>query len=305
VLDHAPTTPVISTVLAGGLHRYGDWLSGTVELVALLLGSLWAGQRACAWALRRPGDGGRFRESRAHRRRAGRRTPLAALVRVEQANVWRAAPLRRGLLVLTLLPGAVAAGAGLRWDSLVLIPGLVAAGAGLLYGVNVFCLDGGGATWLASLPHLPRVAIVAKTVVLAETIGGSCALAALAGGLRAGLPSLAELLAMIGSVVTCSMIVLATCLRLSLRRPGRADLRGSRDTPAPPAAMAVYSVRLATLTTLVGLVFSIAAHRGQWLPSVVLTGALAVISGVAIMGVIRRWDDPAVRSRVVAAIAYG
>ena len=121
----------------------------------------------------------------------------AALVSVDRANVWRAAPLRRGLLVLAVLPGVVAATAGLRWESIVLVPALVAAGAGLLYGVNMFCLDSGGATWLASLPHAPRLAFTAKTIVLAETIGISCVVAATAGSVRAqGRPTAADMTAM-------------------------------------------------------------------------------------------------------------
>jgi len=306
VLDHAPTRPVVSTVLAGGAHRYSAWLSGTAALFALLLGGLWCGPRVCAWALRRPGDRTRFRESRTQRRRPPARTALAMLVRVDRANVWRSAPLRRGLLVLAILPGLVAAGAALRWESVVLVPALVAAGAGLLYGVNMFCLDAGGATWLASLPHSPRVVIAAKTIVLAETIVGSCLVAAVAGVLRAtDPPTVADVTAMAGCLLSCSAIVLATCLRLSIRRPNRADLRGHRDTPAPPAAMAVYSVRLATVTTFVGLLFSLAAHQQAWAACVLLASGLIALSGLSIAHSLRRWDDPVVRSRVVAAVSNG
>ncbi len=185
VLDNAPTRPAVSAVLAGGAHQYAAWASGTIALAVILVGCLWCGPRICAWALRRPGDRTRFRESRVERRRPMPPSPLATLVRVDRANVWRTAPLRRGLLVLAVLPGAVAATAALRWDSLVLLPALVAAGAGLLYGVNMFCLDAGGATWLATLPHPPRLAVTAKTIVLGETIGGSCLVAAIAGSVRA------------------------------------------------------------------------------------------------------------------------
>lgn len=306
VLDHAPTRPVVAIVTAGADHRYVAWASGTVALCALLFGSLWCGQRACAWALRRPGGRSRFREARAERRRPPARSALLALIRVDRASVWRAAPLRRGLLVLTLLPGLVAAGAALHWDSMVLIPALVAAGAGLLYGVNMFCLDASGAVWLASLPHSPRLAITAKTIVLAETIGGSCLVAACAGSLRAsGSPRLADLAAMAGCLVSCTTLVLATCLRLSLYRPNRADLRGHRDTPAPPATMAVYSVRLATITTLVGLLFALMAHENATGACVVLASSLATLSGVSIARSVRRWDDPAVRSKVVSAVSNG
>jgi hypothetical protein len=306
VLDHAPTTPVVSTVLAGGEQHYSSWLSGTLALGAVLLGVMWCGHRTCSWALRRPGDGGRFRESRAQRRRSSPGSSLGTLMRVDRANVWRAPPLRRGLLVLAVLPGLVAASAALHWDSAVLVPALVAAGAGLLFGVNLFCLDAGGATWIASLPHRPRLVIAAKTIVLAETIGGSCLVAALAGSVRAaGSPNAADVAAMAGCLISCTALVLATCLRVSLRRPGRAELLGHRDTPAPPAAMAVYSVRLATVTTLVGLLFSLAAHENEWLACVVLSFALVALSGVSVIRSVRRWDDVRVRARVVAAVSNG
>ena len=95
------------------------------------------------------------------------------LVRTDRASVWRSTALRRGIYVLALLPGVVAAAVGLDWASLVLLPGLVAAGAGLLFGVNAFCLDGSGALWLSSLPHPPALAFWAKTRVLLEV----CAIA--------------------------------------------------------------------------------------------------------------------------------
>jgi hypothetical protein len=306
VLDNAPTKPAVSAVLAGGAHRYAAWGSGTLALAIILVGCLWAGPRICAWALRRPGDRTRFRESRVERRRPMPPSPLATLVRVDRANVWRAAPLRRGLLVLAVLPGVVAATAALRWDSLVLLPALVAAGAGLLYGVNMFCLDAGGATWLATLPHPPRLAVTAKTIVLGETIGGSCLVAAIAGSVRAAGPiTVADLVAMACCLASCTAVVLATCLRLSIRTPHRADLRGHRDTPAPPAAMAVYSVRLATVTTLIGLLFALSAHERSLYACLVLASGLVSLSGLSIAQSFRRWDDPLVRSRVVAAVSNG
>ena len=91
----------------------------------------------------------------ARRRRPPAGRALAELVAVDRASVWRAPALRRGAVVLALLPGLLAAGAQLPWSSLVVLPGLVAAAAGLLFGVNAFCLDGPGAVWLASLPHPP------------------------------------------------------------------------------------------------------------------------------------------------------
>jgi hypothetical protein len=306
VVDAAPTTRVFDTVSAGASEHVGHWLSGTATLAGLLFVCLWAGPRLCAWALRRPGDAGRFKESAPRRRRLEPATALGSLIRVDRASVWRASPLRRGLLVLTVLPGAVAAGAGLEWSSLTVLPALVTAGAGLLFGVNMFCLDAGGATWLASLPHPPRLAIVSKTIVLAETIVGSALVAAVAGSLRTvDTPSVADAAALLGCIASCAAVVLATCVHISLRRPGRAELRGSRDTPAPPAAMAVYSVRLATMTTLIGLTFGEAARLGSWQVPAVFTAALVVLSGLSVLRNMREWDTPQARSTVVAAVSNG
>ncbi len=306
VLDHSPTTPVVNTALAGAAEHVGPWLGGTAQLAGLLVIAYLAGRRACAWALRKPGDGQRFRESRNHRRRPAAGSPLRALARVDRAGVWRSAPLRRGLLVLTLLPGLVAASAGLQWESLAVVPALVTAGAGLLFGVNLFALDGGGATWLASLPHPPRLAILAKTLVLAETITVSGIIAAVAGSLRAEhAPTAADLAALLGCVVSSSAIVLATCVHISLAHPRHALLRGGRDTPAPPAAMAVYSVRLATLTTLVGLLYGGVAHVGSVAVASLLTVGLTTMSGVSLARSMRSWDDPGKRAHVVAAVSSG
>lgn len=306
LLDHSPTTPVVATALDGAARHVGRWFTGTAQLAVLVVIAYFAGQRACAWALRRPGDGQRFRESRTHRRRPLAAGPVWALARVDRAGVWRSAPLRRGLLVLALLPGLVAAGAGLQWESLVVVPALVTAGAGLLFGVNMFCLDGGGASWLASLPHPPRLAIAAKTLVLAETIAVSGLIAALAGSLRAEHPpTAADLAALLGCVVACSAVVLATCVHVSLAHPRHALLRGGRDTPAPPAAMAVYSVRLATVTTLIGLLFGGIAHVGSAPTAALLAVALTALSGVSLARSVRSWDDPRKRAQVVAAVSSG
>jgi hypothetical protein len=69
--------------------------------------------------------------------------------------------------------------------------------------------------------------------------------------------------------------------------------------------MAVYSVRLATATTLVGLLFSLAAHQNAWQACVLLTAGLVALSALSITRSVRQWDDPGTRARVVAAVANG
>src|SRR6185503_18087388 len=104
-----------------------------------------------------------------------------------------------------------AALAGLDWPSLVMLPGLVAAGAGLLFGVNAFCLDGTGALWLASLPGDERVLFRAKAQVVAEVCTVAVVLAVAAGVPRAGRPpTAAEAIALVGCAVVSVSRVVAT-----------------------------------------------------------------------------------------------
>ena len=170
-------------------------------------------------------------------------TQLGEMLAVDRANVWRSTSLRRGLYVLGFLPGLVAALVGIRWVDLPLLPALVAAGAGMLFGVNAFCLDASGALWLASLPATPRSTFLVRTITVLEVALVTVAIAVLAGSLRA--EGTTALLATVSCAVSALIWVTATCMRLSITRPHRAELRDARDTPAPPGAMAVYSVRLA------------------------------------------------------------
>jgi hypothetical protein len=306
VLDHAPTRFVVTTVTDGSRQRVGEWLLGTVELALGAMAAVGFGERLCGWALRRPGDAGRFQDAAPRRRREPPRTELGAILRVDRASVWRSPPLRRGLFVLALLPGVAAAATNLSWDSLVLVPALVAAGAGLLFGVNMFCLDAGGATWLATMPYPPRRAVTAKTIVLIETVAGSSLFAAAVGAVHAaGRPSASDLVSLIGGALACSAVVVATCLHISVQRPGRAELRSNRDTPAPPAAMAVYSARLATVTTLLGLVFGTTARAASWEWPLLFAVGLVILGVVSVLRTMRQYDDPVIHARVVSAVSSG
>ncbi len=177
------------------------------------------------------------------------------MLRIDRAAVWRSVPLRRGMTVLALMPGAVALAGDLEWRMLTVLPGLVASGGALLFGVNTWCLDGRGALWRDSLPVAPRVAFRSRAVVLMEVL--LCSAAAtlrllparrtpdrLGGGraalLHAGGP----------------LQVIAASMRWSIARPFAVDLRSARATPAPPVVMAGYSARLAVATTVTGLIFS-------------------------------------------------
>jgi hypothetical protein len=220
--------------------------------------------------------------------------------------VWRAVPLRRGIALLAALPAGLIAIAGLDWTSLILIPGIVAAGSALLFGINAFALDGGGASWLSSLPLDPRMAYWSKARVLAEVCSGTTAVVLLAGALRAPqAPSGAQLAAVVGAALTSSAWVLASSLRLSVTRPHRADLRGPRDTPAPPGVMAVYSLRLAMATALLGMLYLALALDGNVASIAVATLGLVLLSLRSLLATSRRYAAPGVRARVTASVSAG
>ena len=305
LLAHAPTRLVVQAVVAGGIGDRADWAGVTAALLVGTAVAVVLGLRACAWALRRPGDAGALRSSLVHRRR-GYGGALRELVALDRASVWRAPALRRGGLVLAVLPGLLAAGARVPWASLVVLPGLVAAGAGLLFGINAFALDGSGAVWLASLPVEPALIARAKLLVLSETVLGAVVLSAATGALRApGSPRPAELTAILASGLACSAVVVATGMHLSVRRPHRADLRGPRDAIAPPGALALAGVRLSVPAAVTGLLIGGAASSGLWwLPPLVALPVLC-LAGLSLRRSLDRWADPKVRGRVVQVVSAG
>jgi hypothetical protein len=306
LLDHAPTRWVVIGAVNGAAGGYGSWATVTAVMVCAAWVAYRLGLRSCSWALRQPTRIGGTSETRPLRRRGAASSALRAHLAVDRASVWRSSSLRRGLLVLGILPGAVSALAGLEWPSLVMLPGLVAAGAGLLFGVNAFCLDGTGARWLASLPGDDRVLFRAKAQVVAEVCTVAVVLAVIAGALRAGRsPTAAEAVALAGCTVVSVSRVVATCMHLSLVRPHRAELRGPRDTPAPPGAMAAYSVRLAVSTTLVAVLFSGLSQLNDWRLPAALVVPFLLLSARRLVGSTRMWMDPTVRARVVATVSSG
>ncbi len=305
-LDRTPTRTVVAGVRAGAAGELTRWSVTTGVLLALVVLGVVAGSRACAWALRRPGDATTEPASRSLPRSPLRSSALRQLVALDRRSVWRAPALRRGGLVLALLPGILAAGAQVPWSSLVVLPGLVAAGAGLLFGVNAFCLDGSGAVWIASLPVDPRLVARSKAIVLTETVLGAVVVAALSGSVRApGAPNAAELVAMVASGLTCTAVVVSGCLASSVRRPHRADLRGPRDAVAPPGALALASARLAVPTALVGVVLESASSTGVVLLAPTLAVPVLLLCALSVRRSLGRWAEPVARARIVQVVSAG
>jgi hypothetical protein len=309
LLDRSPTLSVLSAQLQAAELAPSGWVPFVLgALVVTVLGYVVA-VRVAEWALRRPGDLGVDGPlSRPVERRTFESGPTAyqMLVQVDRASLWRSPPLRRGLLVLGVLPVAAAALASLPWSSIALLPPLVASGAALLFGVNAMCLDGSGALWIATLPHDPVDVLRSKARVVAEVCALPVVLVLIGAGLRASEPpDLVDLVCALGAAVSCTALVVATAMRLSVTRPHRADLRGPRDTPAPPGTMAVYSARLAVVTTTVGLGFSAATFGRSVLPPLLLTAGLLAWAAYSWTRTRRRWSDPVVRAHVVATVAAG
>ena len=305
-LDRLPTTSIALSANYGAQGRISEWLPPLLLLLVAGIVAFKAGEAGCRWAQGRASDGGLQPESRPVRRRVTAAGDLAALMQVDRASVWRSAPLRRGALVLSLLPGAIAAITEPSWDSLVLLTGLVAAGSGLLFGVNAFGVDGPGALTLEGLPIDPQLRFWAKAAVIMEFCGLTISGALMVGALRAdGWPTASQLTALLGAVVVTSLAVAAFCMRVSLHKPHRSDLRGRRDTPAPPGAMVGYSARLAWRTTWIAMALSIVAFAPwAWVPLAVAV-PMASLAGLSLTRSAREWQDEVIRSRVVTTVASG
>ena len=138
--------------------------------------------------------------------------------------------------------------------------------------------------------------------MLLEILLFATAVTLLLASLRAGLPTVSQLVAVLCATVVVTVQVVATSLRWSVRRPYAVDLRSARATPAPPLVMVGYSSRLALSTTFTGLLFNVTS-RAPWTYSLVLATPFLIWSVVKLYRTANAWSDPAVRSRVVATVA--
>jgi len=306
LVDATAADELILTLIAAGSGDVARWWPATACLLAVSAVAYVVGSVACGWALRRPSDARMLRHTATLRRRRPPSTPLRALLAADRASVWRAPALRRGGLVLVLLPGLAVATLQVPWESLIVLPGLVAAGAGLLFGVNAFALDASGSLWLASLPVSPRLRLLSKGLVLAETVVAAVVVAALAGAVRSTTaPTPAQLTAVVGAGAACAAVVIALSLRSSLARPHRAELQGPRDAVAPPGALAAASARLALPCAAIGMLIAASANTDTaWLPLLVAV-PIVLAAVLSVMRTVRRWDDPHLRARVLQTVAAG
>ncbi|MFL6173330.1 MAG: hypothetical protein ACJ716_10630 [Marmoricola sp.] len=302
-LDQSPTVRIFLAAGEGAGAQWGRWMVYVTALLAMTVAAVAVGLLPARWALHLPQREELRLESGHHEPPPNPRSDLVAMIRLDRASVWRSVPLRRGLLVLGLMPGAIALAGQLTWGVVTILPGLVASGGALLFGVNAWCLDGRGALWRDSLPTSPRISYLAKVLVLFEVLLAAGTLTIVLAALRAGRPTSAELASVIGALLVVAAQVVATSMRWSVTSPYASDMRSARATPAPPVVMAGYSARLALKTTLVGLVFSATAIASSWLVPVLVTIPMLLWSAYRLARTGSAWAEPVVRARVIAVVA--
>ncbi|KRE98758.1 hypothetical protein ASG88_17090 [Nocardioides sp. Soil777] len=298
LLDASPTRVLADTVTA----RDGA-LPVVLVLVALTAAAVVVGALPAGVALRRTPREELTVESGSHPARPLPASDLAVLRRIDRASVWRAVPMRRGLVVLAVGPGLVALGGGMDWTQVLVLPALVISGGALLFGVNAWCLDGRGALWRESLPVGPETVFAARALTLAEWLGAAALVTVALAALRAGVPSATEVMALVATLVVVLLQVVAVSMSWSGRRPFPVQLASARATPAPPIVMVGYSARLAVSTTLTAMLFSSAAQAPAWWLVPALAVPFLVWSWVRLRRARRRWLDAPQRARVVVAVA--
>lgn len=310
VLDSGPSRHLEGLVL----DPVGGTATRTVVTAAVLLVASVAlvavGARLRAVLERRPSRDQSRQETHRHAPRAlatrGPATGLRAWRRADWRSVLRSPPLRRGLLVLLVAPAAGGLLARVEAADVVLLTAVVAAGAGLLFGVNAFCLDGEGAVWRESLPERPRTWLVGRGLVLVEVVlvtSVPATAAAVAGSTGPVTP--AVLAAVVVGTAAITGQVVARCLRWSVTSPHRADLRTTRDSPAPPGRMALCSLQLAGPTVLLALLLAVTGRTSFPLLPVLVCVPSLVLTVLSLRRTARRWDDPVVRAAVVQAVSRG
>lgn len=273
-----------------------------LELAALVVAVALGAIPAHVAARRTPRDELRV-ESGSYPARSMPRSGVSALVRIDRGSVWRAVPMRRGLAVLAIGPGLVALAGGLEWNQMTILPGLVASGGALLFGVNAWCLDSRGVLWRESLPVAAWAVFAARAWVLAEFLLAASFVTLVLAGLRAGVPTVSELTALLCTWIVVVLQVVSAAMRWSSRRPFAVDMRSARATPAPPVVMVGYSTKLAVTTTLTSLIFYALARLPHPEVSILMALPFLVWSLIRMLHARDAWVDPVVRARVVTTVA--
>ncbi|GGD09269.1 hypothetical protein GCM10007231_05170 [Nocardioides daphniae] len=300
VLDQVPTLELV----VAGLQGFSvAWVVAVTSLLALTAVALVLGGVACHSAARRQTRDALKVETQHFAAQPTPRTLWGMLVRIDRASVWRAVPMRRGMLVLAVGPGLIAFAGGLTWENVIILPGLVASGGALLYGVNAFALDGRGGLWRETLPVDPQRVWTARSWVMAEWLLAASVITVVLAALRAGVPTASEVAAVLCLLLVVTVQVVSTSMRWSVTRPFAVNLRSARATPAPPTVMVGYSAKLALSTTLTAMVFSTASWAAPWHVVVLLAVPFLAWSAFRWWRAGLVWTDASSRAAVVTTVA--
>lgn len=301
-----PAQLVVDQALSPG----PGWLPCLVALVLLTGLAVVAGVVPASAALRRPPHEEHRLESSHYQPRpfveAGPDawSDVRLMMRVDRASVFRSIPLRRGVVMLTLMPLVGGIVYQVHWPDLMLFPGLIASGVVLLFGVNAWSLDGHGILLRESLPVSPRLQLVARVGVLLQLTAVCVTIAIVPAAIHSGSPDKSEVVALLCALVVGPVQVVAAAIRWSLKNPYAVDLLSARAVPAPPIVMVGYSTRLALVTTLTGLLYGgLSQVSNQQWPTYMFTVIFLAWAGGRLWLTARTWDKAAVRARVVAAVA--
>ncbi|MEI6364451.1 MAG: hypothetical protein WCO59_02080 [Actinomycetes bacterium] len=307
-LDKSPTLWVVVAALGPSQGNYARWFERTALLGVFTAGFFALSLLSCRWALRQPHQAWARTSSsvRAHRPTPHAMDPRKIAVRMDRKGLWRSPSISRGLVLLALIPAVALWLAGSQLSLMALLPGLIAAGSALLFGVNAFCLDGPGAVWLAGLPMNPSVWFWRRTRLVAGV-----ALAATAPIVVIGLVRLPDgrqwstTAIVVLSALSSIAWITASSMRTSLTRPHRALLLNSRDTPAPPGSMAVYSIKLSAIATGIGIIFTIVVISGSVMSALIVTTGLIASAILSLLRSRRTWERADQRALVVTTVSAG
>ncbi len=301
VVDPPPTTPFVIAAIGDDV---GAALGASLGLVLVAVASFVGAIPVVAAIARRPAVLVAAMETRHRPRSRDDVSDLSWLSRLDRRMVLRTAPLRRGLTVLTVLPLAAAALVQVPWTGITVLPALVASAAGLLFGVNAFALDGRGALWRDSLPQPPSLWLDARIIVLIQVCAACVIVVVSVAVARSGtLPTAAEAVAVLCAAMVAVVQVASRCARWSVHRPFAAQLRRDRDAPAPPVALARYSVTLAWSTTLSGIAFSIAGSFDNVLVPLAVFVPFVASAGWSLRRSATAFEALSVRSNVTSTVA--
>lgn len=213
--------------------------------------------------------------------------------------LWRTPECRRPLLTVLVFGIPAAIFTRLEGSAQTTVILAVPLAVALAWGVNFFGVMGTGMTWMASQPKLlavfPRVAMLLQ---LSITLGLLFVLGIIS--ITFGKTEFNNASKVVVEAGLATLLVASFSIRLSVEHPLRARLSGRGDSLLPPLTALSYMFRLVFLSLLPGFALELPV------PTLMLfgLGLLIFLLGISIYLLeATRWQDPAVRARVVTAVS--